>query len=556
MKKFKFSSIIVLTIILTLGLTISLNYVFAAMFQSTVTGIQIGNTTLTESNASDNLIYGIFNDTGSNGSFMLLQEYVSPNYVDRFRIDHTGKITTSGDVCGNGICLSTVGGAMPGGSSGQTLRHNGTTWEATSAIQVYNTTGFVGINTTSDPGVNLGVNGDVNVFGLSVIANNATNRFVKADFDETNNFLTFGMWIPPASWSGNILVLKNGGNVGLGTTRPQGKLSVSFNNDDQLAFYSSGDNNLSIQTLLDTQNLSGYGTYGGGNNILALQPLVGYVGIGTNVPSEKLHINGGNLRVSNDGDTKLTLLPISGVANNRESIINFWSTFDNFPGDLGTRLAARIQAGFDAGTWGTEYMAFGVGGAGDVANPPTEMMRLKADGSVLIGYYNTNGSTLSIKQATANSVALNIDDGTSWLRFVPNLGVQGFNQLSQAGDAGLIFSNGVVGTGNLVIAPWSSGTASGIKIDANGNVGIGEPNPTNALTVLVSGNNYDDYHKGIRLELSNDNLYFYRPSENVFAIDARRDGETTPTPLVLNPSASGGNGYVGIGTTNPTPIWM
>jgi hypothetical protein len=55
-----------------------------------------------------------------------------------------------------------------------------------------------------------------------------------------------------------------------------------------------------------------------------------------------------------------------------------------------------------------------------------------------------------------------------------------------ANDNAIIFSGGTQGTGNLVIAPWSSAT-SGIKIlGNNGNVGIGLSNPGYNLDVNAS----------------------------------------------------------------------
>ena len=78
-----------------------------------------------------------------------------------------------------------------------------------------------------------------------------------------------------------MTILANG-NVGIGTTNPQGKFGVSFNNDDQIVMYSPADNIMAIQTTLDGQPL---GTYGGDQNRLALQPLVGNVCIGTTTPT-------------------------------------------------------------------------------------------------------------------------------------------------------------------------------------------------------------------------------------------------------------------------------
>jgi hypothetical protein len=70
----------------------------------------------------------------------------------------------------------------------------------------------------------------------------------------------------------------------------------------------------------------------------------------------------------------------------------------------------------------------------------------------------------------------------------PNLGSGSFNHLSQAGDLGVIFSDGLA-SGNqnqgagLVLAPWTGGWARGIRIDADGKVGIGTAAPQAELDV-------------------------------------------------------------------------
>lgn len=91
------------------------------------------------------------------------------------------------------------------------------------------------------------------------------------------------------------------GNVGIGTTAPQGKLAVGANIGDQLVTYSPGDNRFAIQTTLDGQPISTYG--GDGQNILSLQHIVGRVGIGTIAPLGKLAVG------ANNGDQLVTYSP-------------------------------------------------------------------------------------------------------------------------------------------------------------------------------------------------------------------------------------------------------
>jgi hypothetical protein len=81
-----------------------------------------------------------------------------------------------------------------------------------------------------------------------------------------------------------------------------------------------------------------------------------------------------------------------------------------------------------------------------------------------------------------------------------------------------------------------------------GNVGIGTTEPGNKLHVAGPGG-YSYKDGALRLQMSNDDLYFYRPTENRFAIQTTMDGAGVQwSSLSLQPD--GGN--VGIGTTNPT----
>ena len=83
-------------------------------------------------------------------------------------------------------------------------------------------------------------------------------------------------------------------------------------------------------------------------------------------------------------------------------------------------------------------------------------------------------------------------DGTQYVSLVADLSTGGYNGLSTAGDVGIIFTtdnnsaSDESGKG-LVIGPWTSGP-NGIKIQENGNVGIGTSSPSGPIDVVSNVN--------------------------------------------------------------------
>ena len=166
---------------------------------------------------------------------------------------------------------------------------------------------------------------------------------------------------------------------------------------------------------------------------------------------------------------------------------------------------------------------------------------------------------LDITQATTNQAAVNVTDGTSWLRLVPSLGAGGFNSMSQAGDLGIIFSqdnNSSSSTGGLTIAPWSGVSGNqGMRIMESGNVGIGNPTPQRRLTVTEASAGSASDNTGILSLTVGSGVN--TDSKMAFGIDSNHAGwihvvkpGNNVMPLLLNPTNSA-NGRVGIGT-NPT----
>ena len=88
---------------------------------------------------------------------------------------------------------------------------------------------------------------------------------------------------------------------------------------------------------------------------------------------------------------------------------------------------------------------------------------------------------LSVSQSLGPSVVgvLFLQDGTQFEEFHVNITAGSYNPLVLANDHAIIFSNGTVGTGSFLIAPWSS-TGFGLRVTSTGLVGI-NCNPVNGL---------------------------------------------------------------------------
>ncbi|MFL5789728.1 MAG: hypothetical protein ACJ748_16830 [Flavisolibacter sp.] len=176
-------------------------------------------------------------------------------------------------------------------------------------------------------------------------------------------------------------------------------------------------------------------------------PTTGNVGIGTLSPQKLLHISTSGateqlIEVTNDGYAALSL-----KGNGK-----YWH-LSKRPLAEGDALKLYYNNGtsFIYPAFVT-YTSTGLIGIGQEA--PDSKLTLF-----------TNTSTDGFKINNNNS---------GWVKLMGNsLAVSNYNNITLAGDGGLIFgSNALPTTYGFVIAPWSSGAVSGLRIDQNGNVGI------------------------------------------------------------------------------------
>jgi len=105
-------------------------------------------------------------------------------------------------------------------------------------------------------------------------------------------------------------------------------------------------------------------------------------------------------------------------------------------------------------------------------------------GNIEIGSAASAGSKLQIDTAASyDGIVINGTSSTG-LRLGVNSGASSWNPMTQSGDRILIYSGASAGSpgGGLTLAPWS-GSVSGLRLDAGGNVGIGTGSPESGLHV-------------------------------------------------------------------------
>src|SRR6185295_9874696 len=265
-----------------------------------------------------------------------------------------------------------------------------------------------------------------------------------------------------------------------------------------------------------------------GTGSVLLNPTSGNVGIGSaSAPRARLQVTGG------------AIMPAAG--NSETSGI----MFPKDPGG-GSGDAAWIRYYARTGEPSTENTTLEIG----TSNDPQDHIALMASGNVGVGTVNpTKKLTVSTSAASPDGVVV-VGSDNHFALTAPSLGQGSFNGITRAGDAGIIYSGGTPGTGALVIAPWAD-AVSGLRLDANGNIGIGTATPQRRLQVGEDVNGL-----GIDPSDVSPNAAYMRFGDNTgwklhFARSRERSG------AVLNSGQAGilmtlkDDGNIGIGTTSP-----
>ncbi|HMQ77858.1 MAG TPA: hypothetical protein PKE21_17235 [Flavobacteriales bacterium] len=262
----------------------------------------------------------------------------------------------------------------------------------------------------------------------------------------------------------------------------------------------------------------------------------GNVGIGTTVPESALDLHGGNLRVTGDGSSAaMDLTPFSPSGN-----------------DPGARVQATDDGGFGA------HLDFFAKPIGDITNTLQHRMRIQSDGLVGIGT-TAPESALDLHGGNLRVTGDGLSAALDLTPFSPSGNDPGARvQASDDGGFGAHLDFFVKPIGSL-----TNTLENRMRIESNGNVGIGTTTPESMLQVGSYGGAVDRYitvasqggntqRSGIKLRHFNTSYGYTIESDERIASEGFHILEHFANPTgtsVMYIQKFSGN--VGIGTTTP-----
>lgn len=381
-------------------------------------------------------------------------------------------------------------------------------------------------------------------------------------------------------------------NVGIGTTTPSDKLTISTSSSGGIAINNSSLNDPTLKfKILNTDTfVAGIdnsdadkfkierGSTLGINNDISVNQTDGYVGIGTNNPQQKLQING-SLRFGPNNESIIGDFDLAvGAETNLLIVADSNSTAGSptgnimFGGGSATAAAnATYSSMFPLGVPRAEYMRIrgtdGYVGIGTTAPALNGKLTVSdgniqvLNGSVLLSSGNvvlqTNGAYIGRDQQ--NSVSWDLASGDGSLNFIGSGYINIDSNNTDADTQALFIGKNQTGASSSILA----------TVHENGRVGIGTTNPDFKLTIHGSSGGASTFKtNGLLLRATNtgtsgesviawqsdgpgnnsSNYWMAGIDDAVSGLNFGYGSTFTSTSMIMH---IGTDGYVGIGTTTP-----
>ena len=385
--------------------------------------------------------------TYSGGAPTLRTLFSSTGLAVTGTLSTTGAVTLSGGTA-NGVAYLDGSKVLTTGSA---LTYDGSQVKLTSAppTLVFNST-----TSNSARGL-LFENSGTQFARMTANFNNGDFRFVSGESGQSGYFFA---WFTDGS---EKMRLDSSGNLGIGTTNPNGKLTIDAPNTlvaPALSIHNSG-NTYGWDFDSETVSVGRLDLYAINNSVrsqvMSWMRGTGNVGIGTSSPTTKLYIKGGNgdqLVLDNAGETYTQM----GFLNNGTARATIWATATDF----------------SLYTYSTQPIIFHTNA--------TERMRLDSSGRLGIGTATPDTSTLLTVAGAVTITGQNTGHGASRLK----LG-QDSSAVSQirfygadASTAGILQFTGSSSDGSV--------GAERMRIDSSGNLGIGTTSIVGKLDIASS----------------------------------------------------------------------
>lgn len=370
----------------------------------------------------------------------------------------------------NGVSLD--GPVLYGNAGGALGSYNGSTknislfWNASGQVGI----GATGISAATNKLTLQGDDASTPASQLSIRGDSDTNERLLVGFDTTNNRSTLQSYAG-ASTMAPLLLNPSGGLVGVGTSTPVANLtvegSISANSSGGHTFGTGGDIDGGLFSPAD-----GVVTLKTNGNERLRVNASGNVGIGTTSPTQKLHINEGNLLIQNSFSPTMTLNTGTYSADfGISTVAGAFSTSSSI-GDV----VLRSSAGKVLLQSGTGAAAITIATSNKVGIGTTSPSQtLDVNGSV-----NITGNILFPNQSNATNrgiIGTMAGSSDSW-------SVYGYADADDNGS--LILETGDNGTEPIVFRQNNSGTSlERMRISAAGKLNVGTTNEAGGGNLVI-----------------------------------------------------------------------